>query len=196
MGGGGVWGTGLPTSGLRPTERPPSSQAYVNEFKFRSILADDLLEFYLEYFPELKQRKVDAIPGERAARGRRGCLTIWPSCLLSVQRTLHLLTQQVALGSRPGPGPRLLAPPSSFSWNLDRWLTPWAGPAPSGAGVGAGVAAALPQQSRDCLVQGGRAQGCLRERRPPHHRGCWTPPPAPPHPALSLPVVGLGRQHP
>ncbi|EPQ20361.1 Aminopeptidase B [Myotis brandtii] len=38
-------------------------QAYVKEFKFQSILADDLLEFYLEYFPELKQRKVDAIPG-------------------------------------------------------------------------------------------------------------------------------------
>ncbi|KAK1327930.1 hypothetical protein QTO34_012351 [Cnephaeus nilssonii] len=38
-------------------------KAYVNEFKFQSIMADDLLEFYLEYFPELKMRKVDAIPG-------------------------------------------------------------------------------------------------------------------------------------
>lgn len=38
-------------------------KAYVNEFKFQSILADDFLEFYLEYFPELKKRRVDSIPG-------------------------------------------------------------------------------------------------------------------------------------
>uniref|UniRef100_H0UYX2 Aminopeptidase B n=1 Tax=Cavia porcellus TaxID=10141 RepID=H0UYX2_CAVPO len=38
-------------------------KAYVDEFKFQSILADDFLEFYLEYFPELKERKVDSIPG-------------------------------------------------------------------------------------------------------------------------------------
>ncbi|XP_041616100.1 aminopeptidase B isoform X2 [Vulpes lagopus] len=38
-------------------------KAYVNEFKFQSILAEDFLEFYLEYFPELKERRVDSIPG-------------------------------------------------------------------------------------------------------------------------------------
>ncbi|KAF6073646.1 arginyl aminopeptidase [Phyllostomus discolor] len=38
-------------------------RAYVNEFKFQSILADDLLDFYLEYFPELKQRGVASTPG-------------------------------------------------------------------------------------------------------------------------------------
>ncbi|XP_053106191.1 aminopeptidase B isoform X1 [Hemicordylus capensis] len=38
-------------------------QAYVNEFKFQSITADDALEFYLKYFPELKERGVDTIPG-------------------------------------------------------------------------------------------------------------------------------------
>ncbi|KAF6274770.1 arginyl aminopeptidase [Rhinolophus ferrumequinum] len=38
-------------------------KAYVDEFKFQSILAEDLLEFYLERFPELKARHVDAIPG-------------------------------------------------------------------------------------------------------------------------------------
>ncbi|XP_045040402.2 aminopeptidase B [Desmodus rotundus] len=38
-------------------------KAYVSKFKFQSILADDLLDFYLEYFPELKQRRVDSIPG-------------------------------------------------------------------------------------------------------------------------------------
>lgn len=42
----------------------PSVQAYVDEFKFQSILADDFLEFYLEYFPELKKKGVDSIPGE------------------------------------------------------------------------------------------------------------------------------------
>lgn len=46
----------------------PPSQAYVDEFKFQSILAEDLLDFYLEYFPELKARRVDAIPGEQRGR--------------------------------------------------------------------------------------------------------------------------------
>uniref|UniRef100_A0A673UYI5 Aminopeptidase B n=1 Tax=Suricata suricatta TaxID=37032 RepID=A0A673UYI5_SURSU len=38
-------------------------KAYVNEFKFQSILAEDFLEFYLEYFPELRKTRVDTIPG-------------------------------------------------------------------------------------------------------------------------------------
>ncbi|XP_069489683.1 aminopeptidase B isoform X1 [Ambystoma mexicanum] len=38
-------------------------QAYVNEFKFQSIMADDALEFYLEYFPELKAKNVGTLPG-------------------------------------------------------------------------------------------------------------------------------------
>uniref|UniRef100_A0A8C5KZ14 Aminopeptidase B n=1 Tax=Jaculus jaculus TaxID=51337 RepID=A0A8C5KZ14_JACJA len=38
-------------------------KAYVDEFKFQSILAEDFLEFYLEYFPELKKRGVESIPG-------------------------------------------------------------------------------------------------------------------------------------
>ncbi|XP_061487845.1 aminopeptidase B isoform X2 [Rhineura floridana] len=38
-------------------------QAYVNEFKFQSITADDALEFYFKYFPELKKQGVDSIPG-------------------------------------------------------------------------------------------------------------------------------------
>lgn len=37
----------------------------MEEFKFQSILAEDFLEFYLEYFPELKKKRVDAIPGEQ-----------------------------------------------------------------------------------------------------------------------------------
>uniref|UniRef100_A0A8C3JXR4 Arginyl aminopeptidase n=1 Tax=Calidris pygmaea TaxID=425635 RepID=A0A8C3JXR4_9CHAR len=38
-------------------------QAYVNQFKFQSITADDTLGFFLEYFPELKEKGVDSIPG-------------------------------------------------------------------------------------------------------------------------------------
>uniref|UniRef100_A0A8C5JEZ8 Aminopeptidase B n=1 Tax=Junco hyemalis TaxID=40217 RepID=A0A8C5JEZ8_JUNHY len=38
-------------------------QAYVNRFKFQSITADDTLGFFLEYFPELKEKGVDSIPG-------------------------------------------------------------------------------------------------------------------------------------
>lgn len=44
---------------------PSSSQAYVDEFKFQSIMAEDFLEFYLEYFPELKEKGVDSIPGKQ-----------------------------------------------------------------------------------------------------------------------------------
>ncbi|KAM9147055.1 aminopeptidase B isoform 1-T1 [Pangshura tecta] len=38
-------------------------QAYVNQFKFQSIMADSALEFFLEYFPELKKKGVATIPG-------------------------------------------------------------------------------------------------------------------------------------
>ncbi|XP_028344034.1 aminopeptidase B isoform X4 [Physeter macrocephalus] len=38
-------------------------KAYVDEFKFQSVLTDDFLEFFLDYFPELKRRRVDSIPG-------------------------------------------------------------------------------------------------------------------------------------
>ncbi|XP_056324640.1 aminopeptidase B isoform X1 [Danio aesculapii] len=38
-------------------------KAYVEKFKFRSVLAEDALEFYLEYFPELKEKNVHKIKG-------------------------------------------------------------------------------------------------------------------------------------
>ncbi|XP_029428205.1 aminopeptidase B [Rhinatrema bivittatum] len=38
-------------------------QAYVNQFKFQSIMADDALEFYLDYFKELKKEGVERKPG-------------------------------------------------------------------------------------------------------------------------------------
>lgn len=37
----------------------------MDEFKFQSIMAEDFLEFYLEYFPELKKKRVDSIPGKK-----------------------------------------------------------------------------------------------------------------------------------
>ncbi|MXQ88072.1 hypothetical protein E5288_WYG016990 [Bos mutus] len=37
-------------------------KAYVDEFKFQSILADDFLDFFLDSFPELKKQRVDSIP--------------------------------------------------------------------------------------------------------------------------------------
>lgn len=40
----------------------------MDEFKFQSVLADDFLEFFLDYFPELKRRRVDSIPGEQRSR--------------------------------------------------------------------------------------------------------------------------------
>lgn len=40
----------------------------MDEFKFQSILADDFLDFFLDYFPELKKQRVDSIPGEERSR--------------------------------------------------------------------------------------------------------------------------------
>lgn len=52
-----------------------SPQAYVNQFKFQSIMADDALNFFLEYFPDLKKKGVDSIPGQHwhpRLQGREG----------------------------------------------------------------------------------------------------------------------------
>ncbi len=38
-------------------------KAYVDKFKFRSVLAEDALEFYLEFFPDLKEKNVHKIKG-------------------------------------------------------------------------------------------------------------------------------------
>ena len=40
------------------------SQAYVNKFKFRSIMAEDALEFFLEFFSDLKKKGVHNIEGK------------------------------------------------------------------------------------------------------------------------------------
>lgn len=57
------------TCGITPWLSP---QAYVNRFKFQSITADDTLGFFLEYFPELKEKGVDSIPGQHGAFLARG----------------------------------------------------------------------------------------------------------------------------
>lgn len=41
---------------------------HMTVYKFQSVLADDFLEFFLDYFPELKRRRVDSIPGEQRSR--------------------------------------------------------------------------------------------------------------------------------
>ncbi|XP_048781901.1 aminopeptidase B isoform X2 [Lagopus muta] len=38
-------------------------QAYVEQFKFQSITADDALNFFLEFFPDLKKQGVESRPG-------------------------------------------------------------------------------------------------------------------------------------
>ncbi|XP_041052372.1 aminopeptidase B [Carcharodon carcharias] len=38
-------------------------RAYVDKFKFQSIVAEDTLNFYLDYFPELKEKDVEKMPG-------------------------------------------------------------------------------------------------------------------------------------
>uniref|UniRef100_A0A3B4CFN0 Aminopeptidase B n=1 Tax=Pygocentrus nattereri TaxID=42514 RepID=A0A3B4CFN0_PYGNA len=38
-------------------------KVYVDKFKFRSVIAEDTLEFYLEYFPDLKKKSVHNIEG-------------------------------------------------------------------------------------------------------------------------------------
>uniref|UniRef100_A0A8C2D8P9 Aminopeptidase B n=1 Tax=Cyprinus carpio TaxID=7962 RepID=A0A8C2D8P9_CYPCA len=38
-------------------------KAYVDKFKFRSVIAEDVLDFYLEFFPDLKEKNVHQIKG-------------------------------------------------------------------------------------------------------------------------------------
>ncbi|XP_064615996.1 aminopeptidase B-like [Liolophura sinensis] len=38
-------------------------KAYINKFKYKSIVAEDMLEYFLDYFPELKEKDVQNRPG-------------------------------------------------------------------------------------------------------------------------------------
>ena len=40
------------------------SQAYVEKYKFTSVAAQDLLDSFLSFFPELKEQSVDCRAGE------------------------------------------------------------------------------------------------------------------------------------
>lgn len=39
-------------------------QDYISEFKFRSVLAQDLIDYFLRYFPELQDAAVTQREGE------------------------------------------------------------------------------------------------------------------------------------
>lgn len=43
---------------------PLISQAYVEKYKFTSVVAQDLLDSFLSFFPELKEQSVDCRAGE------------------------------------------------------------------------------------------------------------------------------------
>lgn len=47
----------------------PPSQAYVEKYKFTSVVAQDLLDSFLSFFPELKEQSVDCRAGEASTRG-------------------------------------------------------------------------------------------------------------------------------
>lgn len=38
-------------------------KAYVEKFKYQSVMAEDALEFYLEFFPDLKEKNVHKTEG-------------------------------------------------------------------------------------------------------------------------------------
>lgn len=42
------------------------SQAYVEKYKFTSVVAQDLLDSFLSFFPELKEQSVDCRAGKAA----------------------------------------------------------------------------------------------------------------------------------
>lgn len=45
----------------------PPVQAYVEKYKFTSVVAQDLLDSFLSFFPELKEQSVDCRAGEATA---------------------------------------------------------------------------------------------------------------------------------
>lgn len=52
---------------------PLISQAYVEKYKFTSVVAQDLLDSFLSFFPELKEQSVDCRAGEAVNH----CCTVW-----------------------------------------------------------------------------------------------------------------------
>lgn len=60
---GGGW-CAQPPGQLSPV---PPAQAYVEKYKFTSVVAQDLLDSFLSFFPELKEQSVDCRAGEATA---------------------------------------------------------------------------------------------------------------------------------
>lgn len=63
-------GTPCPSAPAGPAPGPLSPaptlplQAYVDKYKFTSVVAQDLLDSFLSFFPELKEQSVDCRAGE------------------------------------------------------------------------------------------------------------------------------------
>ncbi|XP_055966591.1 aminopeptidase B [Sorex fumeus] len=92
-------------------------KAYVDEFKFQSILADDFLEFYLDYFPELKKKRVDLLPGFEFDRWLN--IPGWPPYLpdLSAGDSLMGPAEELAqLWVAPEPNMQAVAAVDISSW--------------------------------------------------------------------------------
>lgn len=67
---------------------PLISQAYVEKYKFTSVVAQDLLDSFLSFFPELKEQSVDCRAGEAANH----CCNVWGlgQDAARVKRSLYL----------------------------------------------------------------------------------------------------------
>lgn len=117
-----VWqqAVGMRPAGSDCTARSPcpSPQAYVEQFKFQSITADDALNFFLEFFPDLKKQGVESRPGQRRVQHLGGSQ---PSSIRTQQAAGLPSTVRAwlhgsqLLGFRPSAG--LIADPSvCWSW--------------------------------------------------------------------------------
>ncbi|XP_062401157.1 aminopeptidase B isoform X2 [Sardina pilchardus] len=92
-------------------------RAYVDKFKFCSVMSEDTLEFFLEYFPELRKKGVHQIKGLEF----ESWLNVpgWPPYLpdLSAGRSLMTPAEQLAeLWGQPRPDMTTIASVSLTSW--------------------------------------------------------------------------------
>lgn len=81
----------------------------MEKYKFTSVVAQDLLDSFLSFFPELKEQSVDCRAGE--ARRRPRVRDLWPSAPGGAA-AVHWGEGCSVAASAPGKGP-WLSPPSS-----------------------------------------------------------------------------------
>lgn len=81
----------------------------MEKYKFTSVVAQDLLDSFLSFFPELKEQSVDCRAGE--ARRRPRVRDLWPSAPGGAAAVRRGEGCSMA-ASAPGKGP-WLSPPSS-----------------------------------------------------------------------------------